>query len=76
MGSQVEADHPNAVICRNCRGSGDCSFCGGRGKDPSTPRQIDNPRAQAYIPCRRCGGSGICTGCLGGGWIVIPIIKQ
>lgn len=54
-----------AVICRGCKGSGDCRRCEGEGIDP----------AGNLKKCRRCKGTGVCTGCNGSGWVIIPVIK-
>mgnify|MGYP003382892983 CR=1 FL=1 len=65
MGNDKE--HPNAVKCGSCEGSGDCKRCGGKGRLPGAGLK--------FIDCNRCGGTGICPGCNGSGWIIIPMAK-
>jgi len=42
----------NSFSCPNCRGTGQCSYCGGSGWSPSVSGQR----------CSRCNGSGKCSG--------------
>ena len=50
--------------CDSCHGSGDCTFCGGSGKDDNLVAGTTTWLSQN---CLYCGGSGDCTYCGGDG---------
>ena len=50
--------------CDSCHGSGDCTFCGGSGKDDNLVAGTTTWLSQN---CLHCGGSGDCTYCGGDG---------
>ena len=54
-------DYGSALTCTACRGSGDCSKCGGDGKIWSSASDKENRN------CTKCNGSGRCTTCNGSG---------
>lgn len=61
----------NAVKCGNCRSTGECSRCKGRGR-------IDDEQGTVTVvgaTCTRCGGNGLCIPCSGAGWIKIRDLK-
>lgn len=54
--------------CGGCRGTGNCSRCGGEGTHDE-PSEVDSAADVIGATCRRCKGSGVCVGCGGTGWV-------
>jgi len=61
------SENANAVPCRGCEATGDCSACRGKGFASIADSLFRNRHNNQEGKCTRCGGTGICPGCGGSG---------
>jgi DnaJ-class molecular chaperone len=64
---------PALKTCRNCCGSGTCSYCQGAGQVTRLVRISVSGEGSALqaqeVRCQVCGGAGICKRCVGTGLV-------